>query len=75
MNTISFKRKIESYFNNINSKIYDGLSGSSDSMFIGTTNLEKKLMNIHHREHIVEKRYHQLLRMMKIFGLILNQTI
>ena len=50
MNTISFKRKIESYFNNINSKIYDGLSGSSDSMFIGTTNLEKKLI-------IVESNY------------------
>jgi len=44
MSTISLNKKIESYFNNANSNIFDGLSNSSDSLFISTINQGKNLI-------------------------------
>ena len=44
MNKILFTDKINSYFSNADSKIFDGLSYSSDSLFIYSRKLDKKLV-------------------------------
>ena len=44
MKSISIKEKIESYFNNTTSKVLDGLSQSSDSLFINSKKLGKNMI-------------------------------
>ncbi len=44
MKAISIKEKVESYFNNTNSKVLDGLSHSSDSLFINSKKLGRNMI-------------------------------
>ena len=42
-----FQNKLNAYFNNTNSKELDGLSYSSDSMFLNSRNANNKLIKRH----------------------------
>ena len=44
MSTISIENKIDSFFNNSKSSVFDGLSYSSDSLFIFSKKIKKKLI-------------------------------
>ena len=44
MRTISLKNKLETYFNNSESKLLDGLSYSSDSVFLNSLGESKKVI-------------------------------
>ena len=51
MAKISFLEKVNSYFNSSDSKIIDGLSYSSDSMFIFAKNINKSLVVAENNDH------------------------
>ena len=44
MSTISFKNRLRTYFNNSESKLLDGLSYSSDSLFLSSIEKSKKII-------------------------------
>ena len=44
MSTISFKNRLEAYFNSSESELLDGLSYSSDSLFLNSIGKSKKII-------------------------------
>ena len=60
MEKISFLEKVNSYFNSSDSKIIDGLSYSSDSLFIFAKNAGKSLIVAENNDH-ANRLYEELM--------------
>ena len=66
MSILSLKTKVDTYFNNTKSNIFDGLSYSSDSLFINSKKLNKKLI-IAENNSEAERLYKEL-KILKILS-------
>ena len=60
MSTISFKNRLKTYFNNSESKLLDGLSYSSDSLFLSSIEKSKKIIIT--KDNLNAKRIYKELR-------------
>ena len=60
MSTISFKNRLRTYFNNSESKLLDGLSYSSDSLFLSSIEKSKKIIIT--KDNLNAKRIYKELR-------------